>query len=155
LGEELLAVFKNVSKVGVGGPPCILFFTTERVIAAMIGAGKDLIVSMLGGLVGVALWEREVRKREERYLAEKELDFDKIVSDDAESLVFPYMDIESVTLTKPKSLSDTPLRIETRSQTVSFHLHDCRGKDYDLLKEALRRALKDKMKIEEGFWKIV
>ena len=155
LDEDLLAVFKNVSKPGLGGPPCILFFTTERIIAAMIGTGKGLISSlMLGGLVGVALWERDVKKKEERYLAEKSLDFDKIISDDPKNLVFPYADIRSVTLTKPKKFGDTPLKIETEKRSVRFRLHECRGKDYNLLKEALKHTLKDKLKTKEGFWRL-
>ena len=153
LSEELLTVFKNVSKVGLGGPPYVLFFTNERIIAASMGSGF-ISSFMLGGLVGVALWERRVKKSTERYVAEKELDLNKIISDDPKNLVFPYAEIESVTLTKPKKLSDTPLKIVMNEETVRFRLHECRGKDYNLLKEVLKRALKDKLKMKEGFWRI-
>ena len=153
MSEELLAVFKNVSKVGLGGPPYVLFFTTERIIIPSMGTGF-ILPFMLGGLVGVALWERRVKERTERYLAEKELDLDKILSDDPKNLVFPYVEIESVTLTKPKKLGDTPLKIAMKGQTVRFRLHECRGKNYDLLKEVLKRALKDKLKTKEGFWRL-
>ena len=153
MSEELLTVFKNVSKVGLGGPPYVLFFTNERIIAASMGSGF-ISSLMLGGLVGVALWERRVKKRAERYVAEKELDLNKIISDDPKNLVFPYAEIESVTLTKPKKLSDTPLKIVMKEETVRFRLHECRGKDYNLLKEVLKRALKDKLKMKEGFWRI-
>ena len=153
LSEELLTVFKNVSKVGLGGSPYVLFFTTERIIAASMGTG--LLPSMLGGLVGVALWERRVKERTERYLAEKQLDLDKILGDDPKNLVFPYAEIESVTLTKPKRLSDTPLKITMKEQTVRFRLHECGWKDYDPLKEFLKHTLRDKLKTKEGFWRLV